>query len=236
MRHNHKSILCELSVFLTQHQSNGSPLSASGPQLALAVLWNPGQSPRPICLLRVFHERLRYQRKEDFLAGLASELCFLKSLYPWVTSGSIVGDALHPLQQYKWNLQCFAWSLWGYNMLTPAKSSPMYHCHWALCTILYQIQAALLFINNITDSKVCKDTKFLLVMLQSEAAFILDCIYSLICPKLWTTWYMPWWPVSSGHRIVNQSQFLLSICGGEVSRFMETQRISPNPWWWGKTC
>lgn len=115
MRHKHKSILRELNVSLAQHHSKWKPSVCFGATVGSSSSVEPGQSPRPICLLRVFHERLCYQWKEDFLAGLASELCFLKSLYPWITSGSIVGDALHPLQQCKWDLRYFAWSLWGYN-------------------------------------------------------------------------------------------------------------------------
>lgn len=69
-------------------------------------------------------------------------------------------------------------------MLLLAKSYQMYHCHRAVFTTLYQIQASLLFNDNITDSEVGSDTKFWLVMLQSEAPFILYCIYSLICPQI----------------------------------------------------
>lgn len=57
-----------LNVSLTLCDYKWSSLSE--PRLAPALLWVPGQSPRPMCLLRVFHGRYCYWWREDSLALL----------------------------------------------------------------------------------------------------------------------------------------------------------------------
>lgn len=120
-----------------------------------------------------------------------------------------------------------------------AKSYQMCHCHWTVFTILHQIQAALLFNNDIIDSKVCSGTKLLLVMLQSETPFILinQCIFSLICPKImdhviYALKSVQFWSQNSEQVMVSAQRAGWHWgWGGEVSRARETQRLSPNTGW-----
>lgn len=92
MRHEFRRMPCELTISLTLHHFKWKP-TPSGSQLALAVLWSSGQSPRPCYLLRVFHERLLLSMEGRLSCFPCLSMVFVQSLHPWITLGGIVGDA-----------------------------------------------------------------------------------------------------------------------------------------------
>lgn len=92
MRHEFRRMPCDFTISLTLHHFKWKP-TPSGPQLALAVLWSAGQSPRPSYLLRVFHERLLLSMEGRLSRFPCLSMVFVQSLHPWITLGGIVGDA-----------------------------------------------------------------------------------------------------------------------------------------------